>query len=118
MEARGRPQRAQRWCCWTGKLAVGAALATKDFLATGLLPAERHAKPGQQAASLVVGLGGGHDGDLPAAGLVDLVVVDLGEYQLLPKPQAAVAVAANAALGHPQERAQSVPSATGHLFPE
>src|SRR5258708_10125205 len=103
MEARGRPQRAQRWCCWTGKLAVGAALTTKDFLATGLLPAERHAKPGQQAACLVVGFGGGHDGDLHAAGLVDLVVVDLGEDELLPKSQGVVAVAVEGGFGHAPE---------------
>ena len=58
-----------------------------DFFAKLLLLslalAERHAHLGEQAPTFVVGLRGGHDGDLETAELVDLVVVDLGKDDLL-----------------------------------
>ena len=47
----------------------------------------------EQRAALVVGLGGGHDRDVHALDLVDLVEVDLGEDDLLLEAERVVAAA-------------------------
>src|SRR5512143_845145 len=65
-----------------------------DFLAIGLLPAlagEGHAEQLKQALALLVGLRRRHDADLQPAETVHLVVVDLGEGQLLAETQRVVA---------------------------
>ncbi len=48
---------------------------------------------GQQLAGLFVGLSGGADDDVHAADLVDLIVLDLGEDQLLLDAEGIVAAA-------------------------
>src|SRR6202000_2495616 len=53
--------------------------------------AERKTECVEQGPSLRVGARRRHDGDVHAAGRVDLVVVDLGEDQLLVDPERVVA---------------------------
>src|SRR5437764_10091774 len=68
-----------------------------------LSPPERHAQLQQQRAALVVRLRGGHDRHLEAAQLVDLVVVDLGEDDLLAQPERVVAAAVEPVGADPPE---------------
>src|SRR5659263_99240 len=59
-----------------------------------LLPAlagEGHAEELQKFPGLLVGLRRRHDADLQPAETVDLVVIDLGERELLAHPEAVVA---------------------------
>src|SRR5579875_3129959 len=57
------------------------------------VPGEGHAQRLQQGERLLVGGGGGGDRDVHAPHLIDLVVVDLGEDDLLAHPQRVVAAA-------------------------
>src|ERR1700716_3555014 len=52
---------------------------------------EREAEGVEQGSSLGIGTGGGDDGDVHAPGGVDLVVVDLGEDELLGDAERVVA---------------------------
>src|SRR5205807_3687052 len=54
---------------------------------------EREAEGGKQGVALGIGVGGGADGDVHAPDGVDLVVVDLGEDQLLGDTERVVAAA-------------------------
>src|SRR5436190_18174484 len=61
---------------------------------------ERETERGEQRARLVVGFSRGHDGDVHATQRVDLVVLDLGEDDLLFDAEAVVAAAVERAVGH------------------
>src|SRR5262245_50037683 len=66
------------------------ALTMSEILAmTRLLP-ERHAQMGEEGLGLLVRPGSGHDVDVHAAHLVDLVVDDLRDDQLLAQSQGVV----------------------------
>src|SRR3990172_216095 len=60
---------------------------------------QREAEQPQQFAGLLVRAGGGHDGDIHAANLLHLVVVDLGKDQLLLHAEVQVAAAIESPLG-------------------
>src|SRR5579871_5838009 len=51
------------------------------------LRVERELEFAQQLARFVVGAGGGADDDVHAPDLIDLVIVDLGEHDVLAKPE-------------------------------
>src|SRR5258706_723534 len=68
---------------------------------------ERETERGEQRTRFVVGLGGGIDRDVHAANRVDLVVVDLGEDDLLFHTEAVVAAAVERAVGHASEVADA-----------
>src|SRR5438034_4062525 len=75
-----------------------------------LLPSirsERHAEAAQQRERLVVRLGGGRDRDVEAADLLDVVVVDLGEDDLLADAERVVAAAVERARAQPAEVADA-----------
>src|SRR3954447_14384764 len=57
----------------------------------GVSTSEREPEGVEQGSTLGVGAGGGDDGDVHATHSVDLVVVDLGEDQLLVHPEGVVA---------------------------
>src|SRR5437899_7444830 len=57
---------------------------------------EREAEGVEQGSPLGIGTGGGDDGDVHAPGVVDLVVVDLGEDELLDHTERVVAPAVEA----------------------
>src|SRR3972149_3268354 len=67
--------------------------------APGRRPPEGGAEQPQQFAGLLVRAGGGHDGDVHAANLLHLVVVDLGKDQLLLHAEVQVAAAIESPLG-------------------
>src|SRR5215211_5259157 len=87
--ARGRPQRLQREYFRTGNRGVRDAFTISDFLAIPLLlsvswlAGEREAEPAQQREALLVGRRRRRDRDVEAADGRDVVVVDLGEDDLL-----------------------------------
>src|SRR5262249_25134066 len=99
-KARLLPQRPQRLCSLTLNFSLPRLARTifdvwaMAFSAFGgaLLP-KRHPQVGQERAALLVGLGGGDDGDVHSLDLVDLVVVDLGEDDLLSETQRVVPLA-------------------------
>src|SRR2546426_11568714 len=62
------------------------------FAITLLLP-ERHAELREERLGVLVGPGRGHEDDVHAADLVDLVVDDLREDELLAQPERVVAAA-------------------------
>src|SRR3982751_3933268 len=68
---------------------------------------EREAERREQRARLVVGLGGGVECDVHAADRVDLVVLDLGEDDLLLHAEAVVAAAVERAVRHAAEVADA-----------
>src|SRR6266545_3401925 len=81
---------------------------TSDFFAMQLLllPSVRregHAEPAQERERLVVRLRGGRDRDVEAANLLDVVVVDLGEDELLTDTEGEVASAVERARVQPTE---------------
>src|SRR5579884_2566266 len=90
MYARGRPQTPQRWCSCVEKRGGRAAFAMSDFFAMSAL-AEGHPEAREQRLPFLIRVRRRHDADLEAAQLVDLVVVDLGEDELLAQPQSVVA---------------------------
>src|SRR6185295_18534358 len=61
---------------------------------------ERKAERGQQRARLVVGFRRGGDGDVHAAELIDLVVVDLGKDDLFLEAEVVVAAAVEGTVRH------------------
>src|SRR4051794_3437815 len=61
---------------------------------------ERKTERGEERARLVVRLRAGGDGDVHAAQRVDLVVIDLGENDLLLEAEAVVAAAVEGAVRH------------------
>ena len=65
------------------------------FFSTSLLLKGR-AHQGQQLFGFFIGLGGGNKGDVHAADLIDLIVLDLGEDQLLTDTEVIVATAIKA----------------------
>src|SRR5690606_3688323 len=76
---------------WSGRLlALGVA-------------GERHLEATEQGTRLLVGLGGGADDDVHAPDLVDLVVVDLGEDDLLFEAEGIVATTVKAVRVHAPE---------------
>src|SRR6187200_2827327 len=96
------------------------------------LRGEGHAEEFQKLPGLLVGLRRRHDADLQPAETVHLVVVDLGERELLEHPEAVVAPAIERLAGHAAEIAdarqgergqavEEVPhplTAEGHLGPD
>src|SRR3954454_18452192 len=71
------------------------------------LRGEGHAEELEQSLALLVGLGRRHDADLQPAQTVHLVVFDLGERELLAKPEAVVAAAVERLAGHAAEVADA-----------
>src|SRR5258708_29906964 len=76
------------------------------FAITLLLP-ERHAELREERLGVLVGPGRGHEDDVHAANLVDLVVHDLREDQLLAQPERVVAAAVEALARHAPEVAHA-----------
>src|SRR5438309_9427264 len=68
---------------------------------------EREAEGVEQGSPLGIGTGGGDDGDVHAPGGVDLVVVDLGEDELLGDAERVVAPAVERVGGKPAEVANA-----------
>src|SRR3990172_2057389 len=82
----------------------------RDSFATllaSLLVPERHTEIPKQKLRFLVGSGGGHEGDVHAAKLVDLGVVHLGKDDLVPKAQGVVASSVERTRGNPPEVANS-----------
>src|SRR5690348_14196549 len=82
---------------FTASLAIGGSLSVP----------EREAERGEQGARLVVRLRRRGDGDVHAPERVDLVVLDLGEDDLLADAQAVVAPAVEGAVRHAAEVADA-----------
>src|SRR4029450_3446128 len=85
---RARPHRRQRVYARTLNFCLRCCFCTSAFFAMSMRSlsakcgslvvfTEREAERPQERATLVVGVGGGDDGDVHAAHRVDLVVVDL-----------------------------------------
>src|SRR5919106_1959490 len=91
MKARGRPHTVQRWYACTLCFGLRPALAIIDFLAMVLPPPrlrrEGHAEELEELLRFLVGLRRRHDADLQPAETVHLVVIDLGECELLAHPE-------------------------------
>src|SRR5262245_43442844 len=90
--ALGRPQRWQRVYARTENFGFSAALRTSAFFAMSVL-LEREAEKLQQRPALVIGLSGGHQGDVHAPRPIDPVLIDLVEDGLLGQAERVVAVA-------------------------
>src|SRR5580704_8420868 len=91
----GLPHRWHRVYPRTLNLGVRCCFSIKAFFAMVLpgLLSERKAERCQERPSFLVGACGRDDGDVHTAGRVDLVVVDLGEYELLGQAEGVVASA-------------------------
>src|SRR6202161_3794947 len=91
----GRPHRWHRVYPRTLNLGVRCCFSIKAFFAMVLpgLLSERKAERCQERSPFLVRACGRDDGDVHPAGRVDLVVVDLGEDQLLGHPEGVIAVA-------------------------
>src|SRR5271168_3595320 len=91
--ARGRPQRRHLVYARTLNFGVRCCFSISAFLAMVLddLLLEREPEGDEEGAALHVVVGGGADGDVHAADVVDAVVVDLGEDELLGDPEGVVA---------------------------
>src|SRR5712692_6586479 len=74
-----------------------------EILAIRVLLPERHAEMGEQGSGFLVGARRGHDVDVHASDLVDLVVDDLGKDELLPQAERVVAAAVEALRRHALE---------------
>src|SRR5918993_1586189 len=111
--ARGRPQRLQRFRSRIlnfgvlASLAIFAVVAMFDYCPSCLLGAERHAKQLQQLSRLLVALGRRHNGNVHAARLVDLHVVDLWEQQLVLQAERVVAATVETLRRHATEVAHA-----------
>src|SRR3569623_3649841 len=68
---------------------------------------ERHTEVREEGAALCIGLGGGDDRDVHALDRVDLVVLDLGEDDLLADSHGEVAAAVEPARRHAAEVADA-----------
>ena len=71
-------------------LVTEAARRGALYAPVGLLVLEREAEGGQKSERGIVVAGIGHEGDVHAAGAVDLVVLDLREDELLGDAQGVV----------------------------
>src|SRR6476659_7398362 len=71
------------------------------------LRGEGHAEEFKKLLALLVGLRRRHDADLQPAETVDLVIIDLGERELLAKPEGVVAAAVEGLAGHAAEVADA-----------
>src|SRR4026208_1422876 len=78
---------------WSRSLSASLAMRSLSVL-------EREAERREQRARLVVGSRRGGDGDVHSPQGVDLVVLDLGENDLLLEAEAVVAAAGGRAVGH------------------
>src|SRR6185503_17756378 len=110
MNARGRPHTMQRWYPRTPNFGFRFAFAIIDFLAMVSPPrlrGEGHAEELEQTLRLLVGLRRRHDADLQPAETVHLVVVDLGERDLLAQPEGVVAPAVERLAGDAAEVADA-----------
>src|SRR5439155_23594627 len=90
----------------TLNFGVRFAFAIRDFLAIDSPPrlrGEGHAEELEQTLRLLVGLRRRHDADLQPAETVHLVVIDLGEGDLLALPEVVVADAVEGAAGRAPE---------------
>src|SRR5262245_24700638 len=106
MNARGLPQTTHRLYFRTPNFGFRFALAINDFFAICLLPSlrrEGHAEELEQTLRLLVGLRRRHDADLQPAETVHLVVIDLGERDLLAHPERVVAPAVERSRRGPAE---------------
>ena len=74
---------------------------------SGLLRLEREVEGVQKSLALLVGGGGGHDGDVHTTGVIDLVEVDLREDELLGDAHGEVATAVEALSGDAAEVADA-----------
>src|ERR1700689_1118897 len=101
----GRPHRWHRVYPRAMNLGVRCCFSIKAFFAMVLpgLLSERKAERCQERPSFLVRACGRDNGDVHAAGRVDLVVVDFGEDQLLGHPERVVAVAVERPGGKPSE---------------
>src|SRR5438477_3970457 len=81
---------------WSRSLSASLAIGLSSVL-------EREAERREQRTRLVVGFSGGVDGDVHSAQRVDLVVLDLGEDDLLLDAQAVIAAAVEGAVGDAAE---------------
>src|SRR5208282_4228120 len=68
-----------------------SGLVRSGAASSGTFFAERKTKSVQERTTFVVGPTGGNDRHVHPPGRVDLVVVDLGEYQLLVDPEGVIA---------------------------
>src|SRR5207244_5381254 len=111
-KARLRPQMGQRWYARTLNLGFSAsrfAWAILDSLAISfpLGGPEGHAHVAQERATFLVVPGCGHDGDVHALDLPDLVVVDLADDDLLAAAHRVVALPVERLRGHALEVAHA-----------
>ena len=84
MNARGRPQRAQRLYFRVENFAGAADFRTIDFFAISAPSVrERHAEHGEELLGLLVALCRRYDCDLETSKSVDLVELHLREGELL-----------------------------------
>src|SRR5512133_2129178 len=107
--ARGRPHSGQRLYWRTGNFSLRFACAIFESFAIVLssLLAERHAEVAQERSAFFVVPGGGHHRDVQAFDLLDLVVVDLGEDDLLAHAEGVVALAVEGLRRHALEVADA-----------
>src|ERR1035437_1756040 len=106
--ARGRPQRWQREYRRVLKRWDLACLTTSDFLAT--FPSfcgEWQTEPAQERQRRLVAFGRGGDRDVETPDLSDVVVVDLGENDLLANAERVVAAPVERAGVEPAEVANA-----------
>ena len=106
--ARGRPHREQRLCCWTACLGVRWDLITNALRANALPPqpraaqhfvassggfliTKRHAHLLEQRVPFFVVARTGHDRNLHAAQLINLIVIDFRKHDLLTQTNVIVA---------------------------
>src|SRR3990170_8293996 len=106
--ARGRPHRRQREYFRTLNLGSRFHLMSRAFFANVVLLgrarlAQRQSHQPEQLAGFLVGLRGGHQGDVHAADLLHLVVLDLREDELLAHADVQVAAAVELPLADPLE---------------
>src|SRR5882672_10757832 len=85
---------------WSRSFTASLAIVLSSVL-------EREAERREQRARLVVGLGGGVDGDVHPADRVDLVVLDLGENDLFLHAEAVVPASVESAVGDAAEVANA-----------
>src|SRR5215210_6248368 len=95
---RARPHRRHRVYARTPNFGLRACFWINAFFAIRgssylAVATEWEAERGEQRAALIVGAAGRHDRDVHAAHRVDLVVVDLGEDELLGDAERVVAAA-------------------------
>src|SRR6266511_4818904 len=108
INARGRPHRLQRLCCWTLNLGVRNDFAIADFFAKSAsalrrCSLERHTEQLEESARLGITPRARDHGDFHAADAIDPVVVDLGKDQLLAQADRVIAATVEPFVWHPTE---------------